>query len=192
MPTSKAQQKATAKYVKQNYDRIEIKVPKGRKAELQARAEVRGESLNAFIGRAIQETLEHDSKGMIEEYIGYAAKVKRISASMGHALLPDKADNTIDRILDLEAARQVAKSCAPKNPVWYEEHGFTEKDEVDYLCITYQVNIADGLSEDGHKELLFTASYDLTRGVYQIIDASGRIVDTNDEVIVNSLQSKER
>ena len=31
MTVSKAQQKATAKYVKNNYDRIEIKVSKGKK-----------------------------------------------------------------------------------------------------------------------------------------------------------------
>ena len=61
MPTSKAQQKATAKYVKQNYDRIEIKVPKGRKAELQAHAAQRGESLNGFIGRAIDEQVKRDN-----------------------------------------------------------------------------------------------------------------------------------
>lgn len=61
MPISKAQQKATAKYVKQNYDRIEIKVPKGRKAELQAHATQRGESLNGFIGRAIDEQVKRDN-----------------------------------------------------------------------------------------------------------------------------------
>lgn len=68
MPTSKAQQKATAKYVKQNYDRIEIKVPKGRKAELQVHAEQRGESLNAFIGRAIQETVKRDAQEATEAF----------------------------------------------------------------------------------------------------------------------------
>ena len=61
MSVSKAQQKATAKYVKQNYDRIEVKVPKGRKAELQAHAEGQGESLNGFIGRAIDEQVKRDN-----------------------------------------------------------------------------------------------------------------------------------
>ena len=60
MPVSKAQQRAVDKYVKENYDRIEIKVPKGRKAEIQAHAEARGESVNGFIGRAISETMERD------------------------------------------------------------------------------------------------------------------------------------
>ena len=60
MPVSKAQQKAVDKYVKANYDRIEFKAPKGRKAEIQAHAQVQGESVNGFIGRAIAETIERD------------------------------------------------------------------------------------------------------------------------------------
>ncbi len=50
---SKAQQKAVHKYVKNNYDRIELTVPKGRKAEIKAYAESHGESVNAFIVRAV-------------------------------------------------------------------------------------------------------------------------------------------
>lgn len=60
MPVSKAQQKAVDKYVKANYDRIEFKAPKGRKAEIQAHAHAQGESVNAFIGRAVSETMERD------------------------------------------------------------------------------------------------------------------------------------
>lgn len=59
---SKAQQKAVHKYVKNNYDRIELTVkPKGRKEELKAHAEGNGETLNAFINRAINETMERDN-----------------------------------------------------------------------------------------------------------------------------------
>ena len=61
MPVSKAQQKAVDKYVKANYDRIEFKAPKGRKAEIQAHAQAHGESVNAFIGRAVSETMERDN-----------------------------------------------------------------------------------------------------------------------------------
>ena len=59
--TTKAQQKAVHKYVKANYDRMELTVPKGRKAEIKAHAESRGESVNGFIGRAIDETIERDN-----------------------------------------------------------------------------------------------------------------------------------
>lgn len=60
---SKAQQKAVHKYVKNNYDRIELTVkPKGRKDELKSHAEEHGETLNSFINRAINETMERDNE----------------------------------------------------------------------------------------------------------------------------------
>ena len=61
MSISKAQQKATAKYVRQNYDRIEVKVPKGDKEVLQAHAQAQGERLNKFINRAITEQMVRDT-----------------------------------------------------------------------------------------------------------------------------------
>ena len=61
MAISKSQQKAVHKYVKANYDRMELTVPKGRKAEIKAHADTRGESVNAFISRAIDETMERDN-----------------------------------------------------------------------------------------------------------------------------------
>ena len=60
MPVSKAQQKAVHKYVKANYDRVEMTVPKGRKEEIKAHAQAHVESMNAFITRAIDETMERD------------------------------------------------------------------------------------------------------------------------------------
>ncbi len=60
MAVSKAQQKAVHKYVKNNYDRMELTVPKGRKDTIKAHAEARGESVNGFINRAISETIERD------------------------------------------------------------------------------------------------------------------------------------
>lgn len=74
MPASKAQQKAVNKYMKENYDRFLATFrPKGRLDEIKAHAAARGESTNAFIGRAISETMERDSgapgasEGQIEE-----------------------------------------------------------------------------------------------------------------------------
>ena len=64
MAISKAQQRATAKYVKSSYDRIDLKVPKGNKDKIKAHAEQNGESVNGFINRAIDETMERDKKDM--------------------------------------------------------------------------------------------------------------------------------
>ena len=45
----------------ENYDRINLTVPKGQKDVIRAHAEARGESVNGFIGRAIDETMERDN-----------------------------------------------------------------------------------------------------------------------------------
>lgn len=61
MPVSKAQQKAVNKYMAANYDRVNVTMPKGKKDVIKAHAEARGESVNGFIGRAIDETMERDN-----------------------------------------------------------------------------------------------------------------------------------
>lgn len=63
MAVSKAQQKATNKWIAKSYDRINLTVPKGDKESIKVHAESRGESVNAFINRAISETIERDSNG---------------------------------------------------------------------------------------------------------------------------------
>lgn len=44
------------------YDRVNLTLPKGKKADLQEHAEARGESVNGFINRAIDETLKRDNE----------------------------------------------------------------------------------------------------------------------------------
>lgn len=61
MAITKAQQKAVHKYVKNNYDRIELTVPKGKKEKIKAHAENKGESLNGFINKAIDERMEKEN-----------------------------------------------------------------------------------------------------------------------------------
>lgn len=48
------------RYNAKAYDRINLTVPKGQKEVIKAHAESHGESLNAFIQRAIQTTMEQD------------------------------------------------------------------------------------------------------------------------------------
>lgn len=60
MGVSKAQIKAQNKWVAKTYDRINLTVAKGEKETIQTHAASRGESTNAFINRAIAETMERD------------------------------------------------------------------------------------------------------------------------------------
>ena len=61
--TTKAQQKAVQKYVKNNYDRIMLTVPKGERDKIKEYAETKGESMNGFIVRAINEAMQRDNEG---------------------------------------------------------------------------------------------------------------------------------
>lgn len=63
MPVSKANQRAVNKYMKNNYDRINVTMPKGKKNIIKAAAEKRGESVNAYINAAIDERLKADGVG---------------------------------------------------------------------------------------------------------------------------------
>jgi len=55
-----------ARYNLKAYDRLEITVAKGRKEALKTHATARGESLNGFVNRAIEETVERDNAGSEE------------------------------------------------------------------------------------------------------------------------------
>lgn len=57
---SDARIKANNRYNEKAYDRINIAVPKGQKTVIQTHAETRGESINGFIKRAIDQTIERD------------------------------------------------------------------------------------------------------------------------------------
>ena len=58
---SKAQQKAVAKYMKNNYDEIKVRVEKGKRDIIKAAAEQAGESLNGYIKKAVDQRMERDN-----------------------------------------------------------------------------------------------------------------------------------
>ncbi len=60
MTVSKKQQASVTKYVKDHYDRISVTVPQGKRDLIKAHAESQGESVNGFINRAIDETMERE------------------------------------------------------------------------------------------------------------------------------------
>lgn len=61
MPRSEAMNRAINKYDQEKVDRVTFRVPKGVKELIQNHAEKQGESLSAFLNRAVQETIKHDN-----------------------------------------------------------------------------------------------------------------------------------
>lgn len=58
---SRARIEANNRYNAKAYDRINIAVPKGQKDIIKAHAESKGESVNGFVNRAIDETIQRDT-----------------------------------------------------------------------------------------------------------------------------------
>ena len=62
MSVSKAQQKAVNKYVRNNYDRINVTMPRGKKEKIQDHASRHGLSVTAYINAAIDEKMARDDE----------------------------------------------------------------------------------------------------------------------------------
>ena len=62
MALSEARRRANKKYINEKLDEIKFRVPKGERDLLKQHAEKMGESVNAFIYRAVKETMERDNQ----------------------------------------------------------------------------------------------------------------------------------
>ena len=74
MAYTKAGMKAVDKYVRENYDRIGIKIPKGRKAAVEAHAKRKGESVNGLINALLRADMgmTEDEWKRMEDEVGEA------------------------------------------------------------------------------------------------------------------------
>ena len=59
----KTSSKVKDKYNAKVYDELKVRVHKGDKDKIKAHAESQGESVNGFINRAIDETMQRDGSG---------------------------------------------------------------------------------------------------------------------------------
>ncbi len=60
MGQTPAQLAASKKYHQEKLDELKLRVPKGNKERIREHAKAQGESTNAFIYRAVNETIERD------------------------------------------------------------------------------------------------------------------------------------
>lgn len=87
-------------FIKQAYDRINLTVPKGRKAELQALAKAQGKSVNGLLNDLIDQALDLD-RGMVPGLTGragvrnkYCSPVSHSGASVKPTPLPESCQNS--------------------------------------------------------------------------------------------------
>ena len=60
--TSEAQRRAVKKHETEKLDHIHLRLPKGKKEIIDNHAQQTGESVNGFVNRAIDETIERDQQ----------------------------------------------------------------------------------------------------------------------------------
>ena len=48
-------------YIARTYDRVNLTMPKGRKEVIQAKTDAQGESVNAYINKAIEQRMEREA-----------------------------------------------------------------------------------------------------------------------------------
>lgn len=58
---TEARRRANEKYNAKTYEEIKVRVHKGQKDIIKAHAEKNGESVNGFVNRAIDETIQRDT-----------------------------------------------------------------------------------------------------------------------------------
>ena len=129
MAISKSQQKAVHKYVKANYDRMELTVPKGQKDTIKAHAVAQGESVNGFIGRAISEAMERDGSGSssevrrtTQEGIGVSLIPELLEAAQkAAAATGETLEQFIERAVLTQAQQDKASLCLGRNPAAVDE-----------------------------------------------------------------------
>lgn len=66
MSVSEAQKKASIKYL-EKLDEIRIRMPKGKKDDIKAAATAVGESMNQYVVNAVDQRMEKEAAGDIEE-----------------------------------------------------------------------------------------------------------------------------
>lgn len=59
---TEARRRANEKYNAKTYEEIKVRVHKGQKDIIKAHAESKGESINGFVNRAIDETIQRDGE----------------------------------------------------------------------------------------------------------------------------------
>ena len=59
---TEAQAKAAKKYLTETVEDVRIRVPKGQKTIIKTHAESQGESMNQFVVRAIEQTMERGNQ----------------------------------------------------------------------------------------------------------------------------------
>ena len=111
---SKAQQRSVNKYVKENYDRINVTFSKGRKDVIKAFADAQGESVNGFINRAVNAAMSGESAAGDHAPLVTPERFAKISEHIKRT--GETPEEFVDRAIEDTMARDVVSLKIGINP----------------------------------------------------------------------------
>ena len=101
------------RYNAKAYDEIRVRVDKGHKGEIQAYAAALGESLNGFIGRAIDEAMERDgsgspakARGVVQDGVGVSLVPKTLETAQKAA---EATGETLEQFMERAVVTQAER-----------------------------------------------------------------------------------
>lgn len=101
------------RYNAKAYDEIKVRVDKGHKGEIQAYAAALGESLNGFIGRAIDEAMERDgsgspakARGVVQDGVGVSLVPKTLETAQKAA---EATGETLEQFMERAVVTQAER-----------------------------------------------------------------------------------
>ena len=112
---SEARIRANNKYNNKAYDRINIAVPKGQKDIIKAHAEARGESVNGFVNRAIEEAMGHPEI-VSAPSAGPLSQETMDAAQKAAQFTGESVSQFLDRAVDMQAKRDKLSASIKKTP----------------------------------------------------------------------------
>ena len=133
-PISDARKRANKKWndanMKERYDRIQLVLPKGQKGVIQTAAAACGESVNAFVGRAISELMEREASAVSPEDTGGSSGIStgspedNICSRFISQWGPDfktalsASGQTAEEFISQAVRERVVRECNPLIPKW--------------------------------------------------------------------------
>ena len=93
---TEARKDSNKKWDAANLDRLSLAIPKGKKDVIKAHAESEGESVNAFINRAVDEVLyEEGERNMVDSISVIERKARRQLARQGYRLKKSRTGGSV-------------------------------------------------------------------------------------------------
>lgn len=159
---TEAQKRAQKTYM-EKFARLEIRMEPEQREIVRTHAESRGESVNAFVVRAIVNQIERDS-GAIKTYIGRDAKTMYLEYRFEDCGMERHLANELTKITHILTLDEVKKYAAKRDPAPVG------------VEMRYQIELRNEFCPDGIELVDVIVEYDFVRGTY-MITIDGTIVE---------------